>query len=82
VIDPYKWIKENGCRLCHKSNFAIVSPLDGGNIIPTKDDTHPQTAQCYKLEQQNMELKCCEILNVTSYLKPECNKFLTFKKNT
>ena len=77
VIDPYKWNKENGCRVCHKSNLANLYPEDGGTIIPTKDGTHPQTARCHKLEQQNTKLQCREILNVTSYVKPEYNKFLT-----
>jgi hypothetical protein len=86
VIDRYKWNKDNGCRLWYKSNLAIsYYPEDGGNIIPTKDGTQTQTARCHKMEQQNMELKCCEILNVTNYLKPEYNKFLscqTIHKNS
>ena len=57
--------------------LAILYHEDGGNIIPTKDSTHPQTTGCHKLEQQNTKLKCREILNVTSYLIPEYNKFLT-----
>jgi hypothetical protein len=57
--------------------LGFLYPEVGGNIIPTEDGNHPQTTWCHKLEQQNMKLKCREILNVTSYPKSEYNKFLT-----
>jgi len=77
VIDPYNWNKDSGCNLCHKCNFAILYPEDGGNIIPTKDGTYLQTTRCHKLEQKITKLTFRETLNVTSYLKPEYNKLLT-----
>jgi hypothetical protein len=53
VIDPYKWNEVNNCKLCHKSNLAVLYSEHGGNIIPTKDGTHPQTIRYHKLEQPN-----------------------------
>jgi len=76
VIEPHKWHKENWCRLCHKCNFTILYPEDRGNIIPTKDGTHPQITRCHKLVQKNKKFTFHETLNVTSYLKPKYNKFL------
>jgi hypothetical protein len=68
VIVLYKWEEGNGCRLRHTPNLTILNPEDGGNIILRNKDTHPQTTQCHKWEQQNMKLKCCEILDVINYL--------------
>jgi len=62
--------------------LAILYHEDGGNIIPTKDSTHPQTTGCHKLEQQNTKFKCHEILNVTSYVKPEYNKIPDMSNST
>jgi hypothetical protein len=70
LIDPHKWHKENGCGLCHKYNFAILHRKDRGNIIPTKDGTHPQITQCQKMVQENTKLTFRETLNVTRYLQP------------
>jgi hypothetical protein len=64
VIDLHKWYEGHECRLRHTPNLAFLYLEDEGNITLTKNDTHPKTTKCHESEQQNMKLKCHEILNV------------------